>query len=177
MEFKLWDLREFCLCRLTDHAQYIQNLKRDGYLPKDIRTYFWQILQYGEILLGQNNKSLIRDLYTSSPITITNQQKEEILEITTTISKYLIGFTKENFNNSKIYDNLTINGKLKDEIGRVIRQAGAHSHTSYISPVTEKLWVQGDITFDEFIEKLPTELQSYEIWNFSNAPKPNIKDE
>jgi hypothetical protein len=179
-KFELNDIRSFCLCEIRDNFYYRTILKGEGYIPKYVRVYLWKILKASEILKlcpNENVREWMDELYVSSPTSLTLEKRQSLAELILPLHKSLKKYTQKHYNNSKVYDNLTTNGMLKDEISQALRQAGAHSWLSYISPVTEKIWVQSELSFDDFLERLPNELKDPNIWNFSTCSKPLICEE
>ena len=176
------DIRRFCLCELKPYGE--DHFERDGtsgYIPKYRRVYFWKILKAG-VLLSYDQTTMktlnqcINDLYTSTPYSLLPHQQQTILELAKPIRSFLRDYTKEHFSNSIAYDKLTVNGHLKDDIHQLLKQSGAHSWTAYLSPVTEKIWVEGDITADDFLNNLPAEFRNFS-WDFRTASMPKIHDE
>lgn len=169
MQYKLEDVRSFCLCDLK--SGYDVLLKREGYIPKWYRVYYWKVLTLGEMLMGQDNKNHLLKLSSSTPTSLTLEERLDILKILTPIEKHLVNYAKENFKNSVAYDKLSVNGEIKREI---LMKTGAHSWTSRITPVTEKIWVRGEGTFDDFISTLPEDMRVREWWDYETVPNSVI---
>lgn len=191
--FKLDDLRTFCLCDLSysKHSSHVSRFKWDSYtfpeegaispfIPKYVRVYFWKIMTAYTMVVDSSNETInkcIEDLRVSTSTSLTVQQRLVILEQANPIYKFMTKYTKDNFRNSTIYDKLTLDGWIKAEICESIGRAGGHSWVSYILPVTEKVWVNGEMSFDDFINRLPEELRDYKIWDYTMCHQPEIRDE
>lgn len=182
-KFELGDLRSFCLCELQDKFYYLSCsvLKNENYMPKSVRVNLWKLLKHSITLNSKFDNNEVRqqidDLYKSTPTSLSINSKQNLLQIILPMHNYLKNYAKENFTNSKIYDNFTDNGYIKSEIKTLLSQAGAHSFVSYIRPITEKIWVESELSFEEFISKLPNELNDPTIYDFRCCPKPEINDE
>lgn len=69
------------------------------------------------------------------------------------------------------------NGYIKKEIINMLRKTKAHTWTAYITPITEKFYIEADCSFSEFIESISEYNVTKELWDFHQNKKPEIHDE
>lgn len=179
------DVRCFCLCSLSQVGNLKLSIQED-YIPKYIRIYFWKLFESYKILTSDHEsyKDIRQYLRNSTATSLTPEQRQKITNVSGPIYDFLTKYTKENFKNSELCDEFTDKGRLKPEICKIILSAGIHSFASFISPVTEKIWVEGGLEFDDFINNLQTSVSKAnlnicvkQIWDFHRAVKPIIYDQ
>lgn len=175
------DIREFCLCQLNDDLNYsVKNsFFNDTYVSIHPRMFIWKILLSNKILnlINVDADKYINLLQKSTPYNISFEQRNEIWNFMLPIYKKLKEYSSLNFKATDVYLTMSNNGNIKEEIYNILRKSGAHSWVSYITPVTEKFWVEGDFTFLEFVERIDEMNIPKEWWDFHQKKAPQICDE
>ncbi len=176
-KFVLNDIREFCLC----HLERPTIGEKCEYIPIYYRVFVWKVLKCNSLLhlVDLEFDKYMEELQTRK---ISAERFYEIWHLTKPIYNKLIEYSSVNFVPSLLYSTLTSNGEVKEEIKKILLKAGAHSWVCYITPITEKFWVEGDMTFDEFYHNCSLLFTSEinvpkEWWDFHQKKRPEIRDE
>jgi uncharacterized protein (UPF0147 family) len=158
------DIKKFCLCHLDYYVK--DEFLNDKYVPIRSRTFVWKVLMCNKILKFVNTddcNKYIEELEKSSPVNMSIESRHEIWNVIQPIYKKLKAYSSLNFKPTDLYISMSNNGYVKEEISNMLNKSGAHSWTSYISPITEKFWIACDFPFSEFIERIK-EYGIPEIW-------------
>lgn len=171
------DIKKFCLCDLNNDVRHI--FLNGIYVPIDSRVYVWKVLMCNKILnlINVDSDEYINELQNSTPTNILRERRDEIWNFMLPIYEKIKEYSLLNFKPSDVYLNMSNNGFIKEEINDILRNSGVHTWTAYITPVTNKFWVEGDFTFSEFIERVAKIGISEEWWDFHQKGKPVICDE
>ena len=176
-KFVLNDIREFCLCNLERPTIG----EKCEYIPIYYRVFVWKVLKCNEMLhlVDLDSDKYMEELQTRE---ISVERFYEIWHLSKSIYNKLREYSSINFTPSLLYSTLTSDGDVKEEVKKVLLKAGAHSWVSYITPVREKFWVAGDLTFDEFYHRISvlftSELNVPKEWlDFHQEKRPEMRDE
>ena len=175
------DIREFCLCHLNgDLNNSVKNsFFNDTYVSIHPRMFIWKILMCNEILnlINFDANKYIDVLQKSTPYNMSHEQRNEIWNFMLPIYIKLKEYSSSNFKPTDIYLTMSNDGHIKEKIVNILRKSGAHSWVAYITPITEKFWVECDFTFSEFAERISETNIPKEWWDFHQKKAPQICDE
>ena len=171
-KFVLHDIREFCLC----HLERPTIAEKCEYIPIYYRVFVWKILKCNSLLhlVDLDSDQYMEELQTK---TISVERFYEIWHLSKSTCDKLKEYSSANFKPSLLYSTLTSQGDVKEEVKEILLKAGAHSWVSCITPVREKFWVAGDLTFDEFCIRISELNVPKEWWDFHREKVPEIRDE
>ena len=176
-KFELTDIKEFCLCYLNYDMK--ETFLNKQYVTISSRVFVWKILMCNKALnlIDIDSDNYIEELEKSTPYSMKLDRRIEIWNFILPIYKKLKEYILLNFKATDLYLRLSNNGYIKEEIYDILKNSGAHSWTAYISPVTDKFWIEADFTFDEFINRINDKGIPNEWWDFHQCRKPQICDE
>ena len=128
-------------------------------------------------LIDVDSSQYVNELQKSTATSISVERRIDIWNFMLPIYEKLKEYSSLNFKQTDLYLTMTNNGFVKEEISNMIKKSGAHSWMAYLTPITEKFWIEGDFTFNEFLKRIHDTNIPNEWWDFHEKKRPKLCDE